>query len=79
MNVSEIAQALEEPLAGFLHGLPAGVGVNRHQAVGQGTAAAQRYAEIVNGIRTEIGGNVVALLRDPQHPVAEAGRLQDPS
>jgi len=73
VNIAKIPQPLEQASAGLLHGLPVGVGIERHQAISKGTTAPQGNAQIVNVIGTEIGGNVVALLQNLQHPVAEAG------
>jgi len=75
VDVAKIAEALKQAPAGLFHGLPVGIGIERHQAICQRAAAAQGDAEVVNGIRAEPGRNVLALLQHAGHPVAQTGSL----
>src|ERR1700691_6207200 len=76
--IAQCPEALKQTLASLFHCLPIGVGVHRHQPVGQRTTAAQRDAQVVNRIGAKIGGNVLALLQNPKHPVAKANDLLGP-
>ena len=73
LDVAQCAEALKQALAGLLHRLPVRIGIEGHQSVRHGAAAAQGDAQVVNRIGTEIGGDVLALFQNPQHPVAQAG------
>ena len=75
LDIAQVTQALEKSFAGFLHGLPVGVGIEGHQSVGKRAAAAQRDTQIVHSIGVEIGGDVLTFFERSKHPVAEAGGL----
>ena len=60
------------------HVFPLGIGVDVNQAVGQGTAAPNGHAQVVNRIGGEVDGRPVAFLEHPKHPRVESGlRLSD--
>ena len=73
LNIAQGAQTLKQAFSGLLHSLPVGIGIEGHQSVGQGAATAQGDTQVMDRIGTEIGGNAIALLQDPQHPIAQAG------
>ena len=53
--------------------LPGLVRIDETETVSHGAAAAESDAEIVDGIGSEVGENVIAFLKDAAHPVAEPG------
>ena len=73
LHVAQGAEALEEALAGFLHGFPVAVRVEGDHAVGDRSAAAQGDAEVVHGIGAEVGRDVLAFFEYAGHRVAESG------
>src|SRR6516162_8850832 len=79
LRVPKLSELPKQLPARPLHLLPGRVGIETYQAVGQGTAAAQSDAEIVDGIRGEIDGHPVTLLKNTLHPEGETvlldGRL----
>src|SRR5258708_10728804 len=77
LDVAQLSETLEETLPCFLHLLPVGVGIDGHQAVRHGTAAAQGHAQIMHRIGAEAGSHVIALLQHALHPVAQTARLLD--
>ena len=62
MNIAQIAETLKQALAGLLHRLPFGVGIERDDPVGQGAAAAQRDPQVMHWVGAEIVGNVLTLI-----------------
>jgi hypothetical protein len=72
LDIPQIAETPKQTPAFLLHGFPIGVGIERHQSVSQGAAAAQGNAQVVNRVRAEIGGNMGTFFEDLKHPVAQA-------
>src|SRR5208337_144024 len=63
VDIAQGAEPLKEATASLFHGLPVGIGIEGPQAIGQGATAAQSDAEVVDRVGTEIGGDVIALLK----------------
>jgi hypothetical protein len=72
LHVAEFAEGAEELASGLFHFFPGGIGVEGDEAIGEGAAATDGDAEIVNGIGLEAGGGAVTLDEDTLHPGAEA-------
>ena len=75
LNVAQSAEPLKQAPAGLLHRFPVGIGIDSDQAVGHGAAPAQADAKVMDRVGAEVGGDMLALFEDTQHPVAQAGRL----
>ncbi len=69
LHVAQLTQRLEEFLPRLLHLLPRRIGIDRHQSIGQRTAAPQRNPKIVHRIDVETGGRPIAL---HQHATIQA-------
>lgn len=76
VGVADGAEAAEEFASEFAHFGPGGVGVDLFENGGEGTAAANGDAEVVDGVG--IGGGVQAgeLFKNAIHPVREAAVLE---
>ena len=78
LHIAKAAERGEELLRRPFHFFPLGIGVDVNQAVGQGTAAPNGHAQVVNRIGGEVDGRPVAFLEHPKHPRVESGlRLSD--
>ena len=71
LSVAESAQASKELAGGFAHLWPGGVGVDFRHYGGEGTAAANGNAEIVDGVGIGRGLQAAKLFEDAIHPVRE--------
>jgi len=72
VDVAQFSQAAEETLPCFLHLLPGRIRVNRRDAVGHRTAAAEGHTQIVHRIGLEGNTGAVAFFEDALHPESEA-------
>ncbi len=71
LHVAQLAERLEKLSSRLLHLLPGRIGIDRHQSIGQRTAAPQRNAKIVYRISIETDGRAVTLHRHSLHPGAQ--------
>jgi len=72
LGVAESAEASKELAGDFAHLWPGGVGVDFRHYGGEGTAAANGNAEIVDGVGIGRGLQAAKLFENAIHPVREA-------
>ena len=75
LRVAELTQAAEEGFGGLAHAVPSAVGVDFGESGGQGAAAAQGDAEVMDCVGIRMFEEAVEFLERAAHPVGEAATL----
>src|SRR5271157_162073 len=73
LRVAQFTQAAEKRLAQLLHLFPLRIGVDREEAIGQRTAAANGDAKVVHRVGSEVLAGLVALFQRALRPVEKPG------
>src|SRR5882757_775757 len=68
LHITQATENLEDFLPGFFHLFPGGIGIHSPESVGERSAAADRYSQIMDGISIEPRGSALVFYEYHLHP-----------